>query len=149
MKKLMKYASTSAIMNIKVEYNKKVIEFNLDEELRISEDNLNGEVKGHVRSYAFLAMLHKKLSIALNEKRQELRRLSNSKLSELSKKSEIKVTVAKAQVSGDKSVIFLEREIAQMDELTDYIGVAVNAFSIRKDLLQTLAANTRKEISHT
>lgn len=148
-KKLLGYAKTSSIMNIKVEFNKKVYEFNLDEELRISEDNLNTEVKTHVRSYAFIAMLHKKLSIALNEQQQDLKRLINSKLTQQMSKGETKITAAKAATTNDVSVVAKERLIAQMEEVRDYLGVAVSAFSIRKDLLQTLAANTRIETKHT
>jgi len=144
-KKLVGYAKTSDIMNIEVKYGKQVFKFNLDEELRISEDNLNGEIKTHVRSYAFLSMLHKKLSIQVVEEEKALRILTNQKVNKLMSAGGVNITTAKSQTSTSPQVIAKENTIAKMNELRDYVGVAVNSFSIRKDLLQSLSANTRQE----
>ena len=148
MKKLANYAKTSSIMDLKIEFDGKVYAFNLDEELRISEDSLNTEVKTHVRSYAFLAMLHKKLSIKLQDEQQHFKRVSDKKFEQLSKTQE-KVTFAKAMLSNDKTLVLMQKKLDQMNELKEYLGIAVSAYAIRKDLLQTLAANTRIETKHT
>lgn len=144
MKNLTKYAAKSDIMNFAIEYGGKTYKFNLDEELKISEEGLNTEVKNHARSHAFLLMLHKKLSIKLHEAQKELRRKSDKLFTEFSK-TEDKVTVAKAKAAADPKLQIQEQKIAQMEELRDYVGVAVESFRVRKDLLQTLAANTRIE----
>ena len=119
-------------MQVDLVLDGKKYSFNLDEELKISEDNLNGEVKNHPRSHAFLLMLHKRLLIKVQDSRRSLRKLHDNLLSEASKTYD-KVTVAKAHIQSDKKLLFKEAEIARMEEIPDYIGVAVESFRIRKD----------------
>lgn len=145
MKKLVKYASSSEVMDLSFEWNNKTYSFNLDEELRISEENLNTSVKSHVRGYAFILMMHKKVSIRVDEMDQEKRRLINKLTDKYMQEFDNKVTAAKAKAESDNKVVEKQKSINRLAEIRDYLQVCVNSLSVRKDLLQTLAANTRQE----
>lgn len=143
--KLVKFAESSNIMNLRIKYRKEIFEFNLDEELRIQENNLDSHLKGHVRSYAFLSMLHVKLKMKHRDIQKEVQRLKQKYLSQY--KGEFKtVTQAEAVMYANKPDLKeKEDEVLRTEELRDLTEVCVKAFEQRKDLLQTLAANIRKE----
>lgn len=132
-------------MKLAFEWANKEYSFDLDEELRISEGNLNGEVKTHVRGHAFLMMMHKKVSIKVDEMEQERRKLINTLIQKYMAENSNKVTAAKAQGENSPKALRMQANINQLAEIRDYLQICVNSFSIRKDLLQTLAANTRQE----
>lgn len=144
MSKLIKYAETSSIMEIKIKYNDQIFAFNLDKELRVSETNVAIHIKTQTRGYAFLAMLHKKLMIKVRDEQKALNRYKYGRLAEIKPKFST-LKEAEANMSSDKKLLQLENDLLHLEEARDTIEVAVRAFEMRKDLIQTLSANIRKE----
>lgn len=145
MTKLVGFAETSQIMDIKVQYNKEVFEFNLDSELKIIESNINTHLKGHVRSYAFLSMLHVKLKIKYRDEQKSVAR-KKSRLMYKYKPLYKTVTEAEAVMyKENKDLREMEDGVLRIEELRDVIEVCVRSFEQRATLLQSLSANNRKE----
>lgn len=144
MSKIIEYSKNSDLMKIKIEYGGKVYGFNLDEELQIAETFMAKNMKNQPRQYAFLAMLHKKLIILSRDTNQELSRKKNELMAKI-KPNFSTVKEADAHVAADKSVVALQNKLLRIDEMVSTMEVAVRAFEMRKDLLQTLSANIRKE----
>lgn len=145
MSKLLQYAESADIMNIKIQYNKQTFAFNLNEELKINEGNLNTNIKGHARSYAFLAMLHVKLVMKHRDQMKIVKRMKDE---HMVKYKPLYKTVTEAEAVMYKkhpSLKKAEDEMLEMEELKDVIQVCVKAFEARKDLLQSISANVRKE----
>lgn len=143
MSKLIEYSSTSSIMDIKIKLNDKVYSFNLDKELKISESRVGVHLMNQARSYAFVAMLHKKLIIKARDQQREISRAKDSAVSKWAETMQI--TAAKAKAANDLKVKKLENDLMQIEEARDTIEVCVRSFEMRKDLIQTLSANIRKE----
>lgn len=131
-------------MDIHIKYNEHIFKFNLDQELRIGENRIAEHLKNHTRGYAFVAMLHKKLIIKVRDEQKNFNREKYKVLAHL--KPNYK-TVKEAEANASKSVnlIKLERSILELEEARDVLEVAVRTFEMRKDLIQTLSANIRKE----
>lgn len=146
MSKLRQYAEKASFMNIAIELDGKVFKFNLDEELIVKETKLNLEVKEQPRNYAFLAMLRTKIKVKIKDQYKALKRkeaeLYNKYKDELNTD---KVTHINAKVKEDKSLRKLQDTIDHTEHLKDVLDVAVESFMQRKDLLQTLSSNIRKE----
>jgi len=143
--KLVKFAETSDMMNIEVVYGTQTFKFNLDEELRIDESAINKHIKGHVRSYAFLSMLYVKLKIKQRDQGRVIKRIYNNLIAEYKPKYKT-ITEAEAVMRKEsKKLREAEDLLGKIEEQHDLIGVAVRSFEARKDLLQSLSANTRKE----
>lgn len=144
MSKLIKYAESSDIMNIKIKYNNQVFDFNLDTELKVSESNIATHLKNQTRSYAFIAMLHKKLIIKVRDEQKAFNRIKGEELASLAAKSGAKWK-AEAEISSLPRLVKMERNLLELEEARDVLEVAVRTFEMRKDLIQTLSANIRKE----
>lgn len=147
MGKLSKYASKSKIMDIKVAYGKEVFEFNLNSELKISEHKLTNDVREHVRSYAFIAMLHKKLIIKHKELSKTIKRDKDRLIPLVQKKHKYR-TVKEAEANllkHNKKLAKKEDELLYLEELKEVLEVAVKSFEYRQELLRTLSANVRNE----
>lgn len=145
MTKLVGFAETSKIMDVAVQYKEEKFEFNLDAELKISESSINSHLKGHVRGYAFLSMLHVKLKIKYRDQGKRIQRLK-SKLIYKYKPLYKTVTEAEAVMYKEhKELREMEDDLLRIEELRDIIEVCVRSFESRKDLLQSLSANNRKE----
>lgn len=146
MGKLSKYASQSKIMDISISYNNEVFKFNLNKELIISEHKLTNEVKTHVRSYAFIAMLHKKLIIKHKELNKKLKHKKDMMIPLVRKKYNYStVKEAEAYLSKNKKLAKMESELLHLEEVKDIMEVAVKSFEYRQELLRTLSANVRNE----
>ncbi len=144
MSKLVSYAESSPIMDIKIKYNDQVFAFNLDKELKVSEATVATHLKNQTRGYAFLAMLHKKLMIKVRDEQKALNRYKYSKLAQI-KPNFSTLKEAEANMSSDIKLLKMENSLLHLEEARDTIEVAVRAFEMRKDLIQTLSANIRKE----
>jgi len=144
MSKLSKYSAESNIMNVEIEYNGESFKFNLDRELRIKDSNRDNEIRNHARSYAFLCMLNVKLTVVVKELHKELKSTFAKRLTKL-RESSNSVKEAELGVYNDKFYVAKQSEVTRAEELKQIIEVSVRAFEERKDLLQTLSANTRRE----
>lgn len=144
MSKLIEYAQSSSIMEIKIKYNDQLFKFNLDTELKVQESSIATHLKNQPRGYAFLAMLHKKMVIKVRDASKHYTREKFKKLSVIKPKYDT-LKEAESHLSQDLGLQKLEREILEYEEARDVLEVAVRAFEMRKDLIQTLSANIRKE----
>jgi len=151
MKKINKYASTSALMNVKIKYGEESYIFNLYEEIIVDENKINSEIRDQPTGYAFLSMLHKKLIRKAQDKKTELDKVHATLF--LHFKDELDKNTGRAN-SNDvaESKVLLDanylNHLAAYDKAQDErdtIEVCVKAFEQRKDLIQTLSANIRKE----
>jgi len=150
MRKLRKYASSSSLMDIKITYGNETFEFNLFEELVVDENRINREIQEQPSSYAFLAMLHKKLF-----------RISKDKKMEMEKAYARAYMKAKSQIDSDTNRLYPKESAKEMatkspnyhlairyyhqaEEDWGVIDACVKSFEQRKDLIQTLSANIRK-----
>ena len=143
MSKLIEFSSTSPIMDIKIKLNDKVYAFNLDKELRISENRVGAHLMNQARSYAFVAMLHKKLIIKVRDHQKHIARVRDLAISKHT--DSMGIMAAKAKSANDPQLKKLEDELMHIEEARDTIEVCVRSFEMRKDLIQTLSANIRKE----
>ena len=143
MSKLIEFSSTSPIMDIKIKLNDKVYAFNLDKELRISENRVGAHLMNQARSYAFVAMLHKKLIIKVRDHQKHIARVRDLAISNHT--DSMGIMAAKAKSANDPQLKKLEDELMHIEEARDTIEVCVRSFEMRKDLIQTLSANIRKE----
>lgn len=146
MGKLSKYAKESDIMNIDIKYGSERFKFNLNDELVIKETNRDNEIKNHPRSYAFLSMLNVKLKTVVKDLHTELKATYSSRLKAIKDSGKYgSVKEAEFAVLRDKKYKALQSKISYVEEKKEEIEVAVRSFEQRKDLLQTLSANTRRE----
>jgi hypothetical protein len=149
--KLFNYASKSRLMDISIRWNGEVFKFNLHEELIISEEKINREIKEHANPYAFLKMLHKKLLLRMEEIKMEIEKEKSKTY--LRYKNKINDATGKpynedyASAKANVSPIVEELQAKYMGIRNDLnsIDTCVSAFEVRKDLLQTLSANARNE----
>jgi hypothetical protein len=145
MGRLIDYAETTDIMKMKVQYNKQTFSWDMFEELKIVETKLNSHVKGQTTSYAFLAMLHVKLKIKHRDQIKHVKRMKDGLMVKYKGKYKT-VTEAEAfMYSNHKELKEQEDKALQIEELKDLLEVCVRAFEQRKDMLQSLSANVRKE----
>lgn len=151
MSRINKYAGKSGLMDIHIQLGTEVFRFNLFEELAISEARINTEILEQASSYAFLGMLHKKLVRAAKD--QELEVVKQYNLGYIRFKKEmneetgkpINDDLAKAKSATTKEYIEACNRAGEIQEKANLIKVCVDAFEQRKDLIQTISANLRKE----
>jgi len=151
MGRINKYASRSKLMDIHVQLGDEVFRFNLYEELAISEARVNTELLDQASSYAFLGMLHKKLLRAAKDKELEVVKIYNEGYIRFKKEineetgKPINDDLAKAKAATTSEYKLACTLAADIQEKTNLIKVCVDAFEQRKDLIQTISANLRKE----
>ena len=151
MSRIQKYAGKSRLMDIHIQLGDEVFRFNLYEELAISEARINTELKEQASSYAFLGMLHKKLIRSAKDKELEVVKVYNegyikfkAEINEETGKP-INDDLAKAKAATTKEYKSACNIAADIKEKMDIIKVCVDSFEQRKDLIQTISANLRKE----
>lgn len=150
MGKLKNYAIKSSIMEIYIELGDEVFKFNLNEELMISEQRIESEIMTQSNSYAFLAMLHKKLIKATKDSEMESSRVYSQQY--LNWKQDIDPETqkpynndqAKAYAEVSKKFQDAQKKWVELQEKCNVLETCVRAFEMRKDLIQTLSANIRK-----
>lgn len=151
MKKLKDVIKGSTLPNIRVKYGEEVFKFNLFEELGINENQLDKEIKEQPSYYGFLFMLHKKLKTRFETLKQERIRLEAElflqyKNEKQSNGRPLNDEMAKASVLTDKAYVKLTSQCIKAKDDEDSLFACVQAFSQRKDLIQTLSSNNRKTI---
>ena len=149
--RLQSLSTSSSLMDISVVYGDEKITFNLREELIINENIINRELKEQPSSYAFIAMLHKKLvrrSVDADKKADRAFAKAFIKFKTSVDTSTSRVTskeVAKEQAELDPIYIKLQKSASQAKEEADIVYVAVRSFEQRQSLIQTISANLRRE----
>lgn len=151
MGKLKNYARTSDIMNINLTIGQEQFQFNLYEELVISEEKVNSEIKEQPSVYAFLTTLHKRLvkEMMLAEKEME------KSFSDIYNRYKERVNDNTGRVY-DKDYAHhiananpgFNRARTKFIKAKYDVGVidsAIKSFEQRFSLIQTLSANLRKE----
>jgi hypothetical protein len=152
MGKLNKYASESSLMVIDITYKGKRYKFNLYEETRINERRLNQELKTHASSYSFLTMLNNKIIYEFDLLEKDVERTSSklyvfykNQISDQTNKP-YSDDMCKAKVLSSDTYKKKLHEMLLMKRNKSDLASAIRAFETRKDLMQTLSANVRKEI---
>lgn len=150
MKRIRKYASSSSLMDVKITYGDETFSFNLFEELVVDENKINQEIKEQPSSFAFLAMLHKKLLRTSKDKRAEMDKAYARAYIQYKKRidpeTQRQYPKESAKELATKSPIYQKaiRIYHQAEEDWGVIDSCVKGFEQRKDLIQTLSANIRK-----
>jgi hypothetical protein len=151
MSKLNKLAEGSSLMKINLKIDKELIDFNLFEELAINKDKINTEIKGQPSAYGFLGMVHKRLIKVYEEKELERKKFYA--------KLYIKFKAEKDSSTGrpnskeaaealiESNLVYLDkvREVIEAKYKTGRLEVCVKSFEQRANLIQTIAANLRKD----
>jgi len=147
--RLSKYRK-SDINQVIINYRGKTFNFNIYSECSITEAGLEAEIKGQPSRYALLFTLHKKI-LADFERLKATRKRVYGRLLHVAK---AKVGASgrpytdeqsKAYVESHKKYLKATEDCLKTREDSDVLLGCVRAFEQRKDLLQTLASNLRKE----
>lgn len=149
MDQLRKYRR-SPINIISIRYEKESIRINVAQAARIREADIEGEIKNQPSYYAFLFMLHKRLLTKfelLKLKRKSLFSRLYAEAKDRTGKNgrPLSETAVKAWVEGRKQYLQASEKCIRARDEADQLQAAVRAFEQRKDLLQTLSSNIRKE----
>ena len=151
-KKLKILAKKSSLMDISIQYGTEKIKFNLFEELIINESRINDELKNQPSYYGFLSLLLVKLKKAMDESKAELEKIKAELFIEF-KGDMDKATgrpysndLAESLVVQEELYIKALQKYLKAEENYGLINASVNSFTQRSHLLQSLAANTRKNI---
>jgi len=146
-KKLAEY-NKSPINNIRIIYGGEIIEFNLYSEVKINEAILDREIKDQPSYYAFLAMLHKKLTTQFEELKMQRKKEAGKLYLKAKNKTHngrpYNDDMCKAYVESHKLFINITTKCIKAKDDADMVFAAVMAFTQRKDLMQTLSSNNRK-----
>lgn len=144
--KLYKYASSTDIMDVCINFNGQKIKFNLYQELIIIEDVVNREVKNQSVSYAFLLILHKRLLAKLADAEFNLKK-AKAKLWATSKDGQEKRVTKddiKSQIDSNPKILLKEKQVNDLQADCNILEACVKAFDQRSNQLQTLSANLRR-----
>jgi hypothetical protein len=149
MKRLIRY-KTSQVNQINIRYGKEVIKFNLFAEVRIIESQLEKELKYQPSYYGFLLLLHKQLMAEFEKLKHERKRVHgllylNAKDRKATNGRFHSDEGAKAYADSHKRFLRISTQCIKVREDADKIYACVRAFEQRKDLMQTLSSNIRKE----
>lgn len=148
MKRLSKYYK-SDLMNIQIVYGGKTYRFNLHEELKINEAIINSEIKSQPSSFAFISMLHKKLMEQFESLKQERKRTWATLYLRGKDKfiggRPYSDEMAKAYAEKHPRYKTITDQCIAVRTNADALYTCVISFIQRKDILQTLSANNRKE----
>lgn len=152
---LRKYAKSSKLMNLALEFNGEKIKFNLYKELAIKKASITNEAIEQSQSYGFLVMLLKRLIKKVNDLEVEQEKIFSERF--IYYLTSTKSSYYKAQ--GRYPAQDTSKHLATKDELyyqaclklnqakekKDLIESAVKAFEQRASMIQTISANERKE----
>lgn len=140
-------------MHILVKYGDELLKFNLNDELIISEERINSEIKDQPSAYGFLGLLHKKLVRIMKDKEMELKK-EYSRLYILYKEKKdattgrpFSDTFVDARIIINLKYQVKFKEFVQAEEDASSIEVCIKAFEQRANMVQTLSANIRKDRS--
>lgn len=151
MSKIAKYAQTSQLMDIEISVGEEKVKFNLNRELRIKDEASADELMKQPSNYGFLTMLHKNLIKSLGILKIEEKKAYASAYIKY-KKATNKETgrpnsddVAKQLAELDPRYLLKQRKVIETQFDVNRVEACVRGFEQRKDMLQTLSANNRKE----
>jgi hypothetical protein len=148
MSRLIKYAKEEDIMKVAIKYGEKTFRFNLGEETRIEEGNIQHNMIRHPQAYSFLIMLHKKCLAKMKDAQRTYRRIQ-ARAKERYTAELGAVNRAEMAMLKDKKVIAAQKEYDKAEYDAWVVEACVKSMEVRKDLMQTLAANERTERRHT
>ncbi len=139
-------------MVITLKLNGESIKIDLNEELSFSETRINKELHQQPAHYAYLSMLLVKFKKELSKSQVELEKVRGELFIEY--KSDIdnetgrpySNDLALAKVLLEEDFITAQERVIENEEKYGIVKAAVDAFNQRKDLIQSLSANLRKEI---
>lgn len=153
MNKLKKYAISSNLMNILIKYQDEVLKFNLNEELIISEDKINSEIKDQPSVYGFLGMLCIKLKRFLKDKEMEMKK----EYARLYVKFKTEKNDSTGRPPGDDMVeskiivnLVYQNKVKEYNQAEEDFGTiehCVKSFEERGKMIQSLSANIRGDRS--
>ena len=145
----------SPLMVIRIKFGNEVFKFNLFEECKVDEADLETELKDLPSSYSYLIMLHRKLISNLKVLEDEKKKVEARRYIHYATSTESiyysthgrlpPVRLAEAFTENDKHYKDICSRVLQASEDTATIEAAVRSFEVKKDLVQTLSANLRKE----
>lgn len=141
----------SIISNITIKYGNEVHRFNLIDIVEITEYTIDREMKRQPGYYGFCLLLQKKLTTLYERARQKRKRLYGKLY--LRAKSNLKSEsgrgysdeAAKAYVLCNKEYIRATEACITAKDHADTMWAVIKAFEQRKDLMQTISSNKRKE----
>jgi hypothetical protein len=148
---LSRHIKTSGLMVITIRYGKEKIQFNLGEEVTISELKVNSELKSQPSKYGFVLMLQGKLRTRFEDLKTQRRKI-RGRLYKQAKDIKHEGTgrymsddLAKAYVEAHPKFIKISEDCIKAKDDLDQIYAAVKAFEQRAFLIQTISSNIRNE----
>lgn len=151
MSRLGKLVNNSKVNEINIKYGKEKFSFNLNEELSITPSRINEELKSQPSYYGFLLLLRNRLLTTKEDKERESEKVYSMLYQKYCEKINPKTNRPYADKNAKELVIgskrYNEAKIEFIKAKQDFndIDSCVRAFEQRATLIQTLAANLRKE----
>lgn len=152
------YSEKSSLMkaNIKVQHGDKVKTYKIDltNAMDLNENMVNHHIRKYPKYYSFLLMLYHRINKHFEEFEQDLKRLRSEKhIYYKSKKGPYYIKegkypsedIVKSYIELDESYISLSNKLLSIRHERDKIDRILKAYETRKDLLQSLSANIRRE----
>lgn len=148
-KKLFKY-NNSKLTQITINYEGEKFSFNLFDELRIREEAfMNKDLQTQPSYYGFLMLLHKKLITQFEDLKNTRKKIYGELYFEAKgltlNNRPYSDDLCKAYVEKHKKFVNATSSCIKAKDQADTIYSCVKAFEQRKDLMQTLSSNTRRE----
>lgn len=141
----------SRVLRLKLTYKGEKIDIDLAKELVINRSEISQALRSQPLSYGFLTGLHAHLK--KDERRAELeyKRAYSDRYIRLRKKTNPTTNrpysddMCKEMANLDTKVRLLENEAVSLKSKVLIVESAIRSFEQKKDMLQTLSANSRKE----
>ena len=139
-------------MVVSLKFNGETIKIDLNEELSISEVQINKELHQQPTHYAFLSMLLVKMKKELTKAQVNLDKVRGELFIDYKRSIDTETgrpysnDLAEANVLLEEDYIEAQQKVIEKEEQFGIVKAAVDAFNQRKDLIQSLSANLRKEI---
>jgi hypothetical protein len=141
----------SSLSNIIVKYGGETFRFNLIEIALVKESTLDSDLKRQPGYYGFCLLLQKKLTTEYEKLKQERKKLYGRLY--LRAKEHLKSNsgrgysdeAARAYVLCHKLYVNITDRCIQAKDSADSVYSVIRALEQRKDLMQTLSSNRRKE----
>ena len=138
-------------MDIRINYSGEKIRFNLFEELIIDEDKVNSELKEQPSYYGFLLLLHKKLVRVSEDKKVEADKVWAKAYTGYKQERDENTgrpysnELAKELANQDEDYLNAISKYHSAKENAGVIESCVKSFEQRGHLIQSIAANLRRE----
>ena len=139
-------------MVVTLKFQGETIKIDLNEELSISETRINKELHDQPTHFAFLSMLLVKMKKELTKSQVDLDKIKGELFIEYKRSIDQETgrpysnDLAEANVLLEEDYMKAQNRVIEREEQFGIVKAAVDAFNQRKDLIQSLSANLRKEI---